>query len=212
MLLFKFPKFLILFFASFILIATAFSAWIKPAQLPARPAPQKSLSHPILFRAVSIAIALSTLAVVCILLFGTVMFLNEWTRWHQYEGQYFERNQFQVTQTYFKRGLKGAIDIYASGTVEGNREWMNLRPYVPSVPRSDDELYSLVPTGTTIPIYFFPHMKGRARVQVFSEIPPAEASHRAAMTTLNRALLALAATLALIFGLTRVRNICLVEP
>src|SRR5579871_396451 len=104
MLLFRFPKFLIIFFASFILIATAFSAWIKPSQLPARPAPQTPLSHPILFRVVSIAIALSTLAVVSILLFGTVMFLNEWTRWHQYEGQYFERSQFQVTQTYFQRG------------------------------------------------------------------------------------------------------------
>lgn len=211
MLLFKFPKFLIIIFASFILLATAFSTWIKPVQPGVRPIPQKPLSHPTLFRMLSIAIALSTLAVVCILLFGTVMFLNEWTRWHQYEGQYYERNQFQVTQTYFQRGSKGSINISASGTVDGNREWMNLRPYVHSTPRTYDELYALVPVGTTIPIYFCPHMKGRARVQVFSEIPPAEESHRAAMTTLNHALLALAATLALIFGLTRIRNICFVE-
>ena len=76
-----------------------------------------------------------------------------------------------MTHTYYQRGSKGAVDAYASGMVDGNREWMSLRPYLPTVPRSEAELDQRVPIGTSIPIDLFPEMKGRLRVRVYSDTP-----------------------------------------
>jgi len=144
-------------------------------------------------------------------LFGFVMFINSWTRWHQYEGQPYHRDEFQVTRVYYQRGSKGSIDVYASGEVEDNREWMSLRPYLHSLPHSQGELESMVPAGTVIPVYFFPGMKGRMRVEVYADTPPAEANQRAAMTTLNHGLLGIAITGGLIFFLILLRRMCFAQ-
>ncbi len=97
--------------------------------------------------------------------------MNSYSSWQRYEGQSYHRADFEVTRAYFQRGSKGGISVYASGTVDGQREWMDLESYVPTRPRSQSELDEQVPTGTSIPIYLFPDLKGRSRVRVFAAIP-----------------------------------------
>ena len=210
MVAFRFPKIMIVIFVGMILLGTAASAWAKTRPVPI-PVPPKPLSRPILFRIASIGVAICALAIVCFLLFGSVMFLNEWTRWHQYEGQPYHRSEFQVAEVHYQKGLKGSVDLSASGTVDGNRERMNLRPYIQARVRNEDELSLLVPPGTIIPVYFFPNLKGRARVQLYTVVPTAEESHREALSTVQYALLGLAVSAGILFLLVRVRQSCFVE-
>lgn len=207
MLVFKFPKVMIFVFVGFIVLGTALSAVIKPRPVGTPVAPQRPVSNPLLFKILSAAIALASFAMGCILLFGFVMFMNSWDRWHQYEGHAYQRTDFVVTRVYYQKH-RGSPDIYASGTIEGNKEWMSLRPYLKFVPSSEEELDTQVGAGTVIPVLFFPDMKGRARVQVASDPPPAEASRRAAMSTLNSCLIWLGAIAGIIFLLVVLRRSC----
>jgi len=210
MLVFKFPKFMIVFFGVMIVIGTAFSAWAKQRTLAPR-APQMPLSHPTLFKLLSLGVAICSLALFSIVLFGFVIFLNNWNDWHRYEGQPYHRADFVVMRTYYQRGSKGAVDAYASGMVDGSREWMGLRPYLQTVPRSPEDLETRVPVGTSIPIYLFPEMKGRSRVRVYSDTPTAESYHRAAMNAVNYGLGGVALSAAMIFVLIRLRRLCFAE-
>lgn len=213
MVVFRFPKIMIVIFAVMIVIGTALSSWAKTRPIPI-PGPPMPLSRPVLLRFASLGIAICALAIVCFLLFGSVMFLNSWMRWHQYEGQRYHHSDFQVTRVYFHRGSKGGVDLYASGTVEGNPEWMNLSPYVHSVHsqvHNEDELSSLVPADTIIPIYFFPSLKGRARTQLDTGVPPAEEGHRAALEAMQYGLLGLVVSAGIMFVLLRVRRSCYLE-
>lgn len=203
---FKFPKVMIVAFVSFILLGTVLSAWRKPGQMTARTAPQIPSSHPIAFRVLSLFVGLAVFAIMSILLFGFVIFMNNWTRWQQYQGQPYHRAEFVVTRTYYQKHSKGGADIYASGTVEGHKEWMSLGPFLGDRPRSGEELNDRVPEGTSIPIYLFPGMKGRMRVEVYSETPIAEGYHRAAIIDLNIALRALGAAITLLFLLILMRR------
>ncbi len=211
MLLFGFPKIIIPIFAAMIVIATAFSAWIKPRQAAARSAPQRPVSNPVLLRVIGFFIALSSLVCVALILFGFVIFMNAWTRWHQYEGQAYQRSEFQVKRVYYQKRSKGGADISASGVVEGHSESMSLLPFVHTMPRSEAELDSRVPVGTVIPVYLFPSLKGRVRVQVYDPVPPAEASHRMAVSTVKNTLLALAVMAGVLFALSRLRQLCFAE-
>lgn len=208
MLVFGFPKVMIVVFATLIVVATALSALVKPRPAVAPGAPQRPVSNPLLFKILSIAVALCSVALFCILLFGFVMFMNEWDRWHRYEGHRYERTDFVVSQVYYQTHTRGGPDIYARGTVEGNKEWMSLRPYLKFVPHSQEELDTRIGVGTTIPVYYFPDMKGRSRVQVVGEAPPAEGSRRAAMSTLHSSLLGLAVTAGILFLLFLLRRSC----
>ena len=212
MLAFGFPKVMIAMFAALIVIGTGLSAWIKarPALVRA-PVPQRPLAHPTLFRILSFIIALCGLVFVSFLLFGFVIFMNSWDRWHQYEGQHYERADFVVNRAYYQPHRKGRPDIYASGTVEGSKEWMSLQRYVEAFPHNQAELDAEVPSGTSIDVYYFPGLKGRARVVVYDEVPPAEASRRSAMNTITYTPLGLAMTAGLIFLLSRVRRLCYAE-
>ena len=210
MLVFRFPKFIIAIFGIMVVVGTALSAWAKQRTLAPR-APQRPLSHPTLFKLLSLGIAVCSLALFSIVLFGFVIFLNNWNDWHRYEGQPYHRTDFVVTQTYYQRGYKGTVDAYASGMVDGNREWMGLRPYLPTVPRSEAELDERVPDGTSIPIYLFPEMKGRLRVRVYSGTPTAEGYHRAAIDAVDYGLGGAALSAALIFVLIRLRRLCFAE-
>jgi hypothetical protein len=116
-----------------------------------------------------------------------------------------------VKRVYYQRRTKGGTDISASGIVEDHLEYLNLLPYVHSVPRSAAELDAKVPIGAVIPVYVFPNLKGRARVQVYDPVPPAEASHRMAVSTVKNTLLALAVMAGLLFVLTRLRALCFAE-
>jgi hypothetical protein len=85
---------------------------------------------------------------------------------------------------------------------------MNLVPYLHSMPHDEAELYERVPTGTSIPIYFFPNLKGRLRVQNFEPTPTAEAYHQNAIKALKYGLGGLALTGGIIFVLLRLRAGC----
>src|SRR5437868_8380825 len=211
MLLFGFPKIMILIFSTFIVIGTAFSAWVKPRQAAARTLPPSPLSNPILLKVIGFFIALFSLMCVALVLFGFVIFMNAWTRWHQYEGQAYHRADFQVKRVYYQKRAKGGADISASGMVESRLEYISLLPYVHAVPRSEGELDSRVPIGTVIPVYVFPQLKGRARVQVYDPVPPAEASHRMAVSTVKNTLLALAVMAGVLFVLSRLRALCFAD-
>lgn len=208
MLAFGFPRIMILIFGAVILLGTALSSRMKAKQLAAARAPQQVVARPALLRVASIGVALSGFACFAILLFGFVIFMNSYTRWQQYQGQSYQRADFEVNRVYFQRGSKGGVDAYASGIVNGQKEWMNLVPYLHSAPRNEAELDERVPIGTSIPIYFFPNMKGRFRVEVYSPVPTAEAYHRAAMTALNYGLGGLAMAGAIFFALLRLRAAC----
>jgi hypothetical protein len=84
---------------------------------------------------------------------------------------------------------------------------MSLRPYLHGTPRDEAELEERVPIGTSIPIYLFPNMKGRLRVEVYTKVPT-EVYHRAAMTALNYGLGGLAVAGAILFVLLRLRAAC----
>lgn len=208
MLVFKFPKPMIVVFAAFILAGTALSTVIKPRPVGAPAPPPRPVSNRVLFGILSVALALSSLVTFCILLFGFVSFMNSWDRWHQYEGHPYQRADFVVTRAYFQRHTRGGPDLYASGTIEANKEWMSLRPYLHYVPRSQEELDAGLAAGAVIPVLFFPDMKGRARVQVLSDPPPAEASRRAAISTLNSSLIGLAVMAGILFLLVLLRRSC----
>ena len=212
MLVSGFPKFMIAIFGVMILAGAVISAWAKTKPQTLRPAPQRPVKNPILFKVLSLAVAVCCLIFFCILLFGSVMFMNSWNQWHRYEGQPYHRSEFQVDRVYFQRHAKGGISAYASGNVEGQREWMDLLPYLNFRPRDEDELDMHVGPGTTIPIYYFPGMKGQARVQVYKETPPAEASHRMAIHVADYALLGLIITAGIIFVLSRLRRTCFADP
>jgi len=210
MLLFGFPKIMIAIFGAVILIGTALSAHMKATRSTPRVVAPQQLSHPVLWRVTSIAIALCALAIFSILLFGFVMFMDAWNRWHQYEGQPYHRSEFRVDRVYYQRRSKSS-SFYASGTVDEHREWMSLQPYLHRMPRSQEEAEMSVPQGTSIPIYFFPDMKGRARVQMYEDTPPAESAHQRAIKILRDSLLLLAITGAALFILTRIRGWCVGE-
>ena len=208
MLVFKFPKPMIVVFATFIVIGTALSTVVKPRPVGAPAAPQRPVSNPLLFRILSVALVLCSFVTLCILLFGFVSFMNSWDRWHRYEGHPYQRTDFVVTRVYFQTHTRGGPSIYASGTVEGNKEWMDLEPYLNFRPHSQQELETQVTAGTVIPVYFFPDLKGRTRLQVSRNPPPAEASRRAAMSTLNSSLVGLAVMAGIIFVLFLLRRAC----
>lgn len=212
MLVFGFPKIMIAIFVTVILIGTALSAWVRVRPAGVRgPVPQRPLAHPTLFRILSCVSALCALVFISFLLFGFVIFMNAWNRWHEYEGQRYQRTDFVVKRAYYQPRRKGNADIYASGVVEGSQEWMSLQRYVESFPHNQAELEAEVPPGTSIDVYYFPGLKGRARVVVYDEVPPAEASRRTAMNTITYAPLGLAVSAGLIFLLSRLRRLCFAE-
>ena len=209
MLLFGFPKIMIPIFAAMILAGSAFANWVKPKQTAA--APQRPVSNPFVLKIIGFFIALCAFVCLALVLFGFVIFMNAWTRWHQYEGQTYQRADFQVKRVYYQKRPKGGTDISASGLVEGHLEYLSLLPYVHTMPRSSEELDSRVPVGTVIPIYLFPNLKGRARVQVYDPVPPAEAAHRMAVSTVKNTLLALAVMALVLFVLSRLRQLCFAQ-
>jgi len=210
MLLFHFPKWMIAGFAGMVVVATLSSLLVKPQGTAVRRIPQSSPTRPVLFRIVGLGIAISSISCVCFLLFGFVIFMNSWNDWHRYEGQPYHVTTFQVTRVYYQKQSK-SVDMYASGIVDGQREWMSLQPYLGTRPRNEAELDERVPAGTSIPIYLFPELKGRSRVRVYADTPPAEAYHRTAIKAANYGLTGLGICVALLFVLTRVRQLCFLK-
>jgi hypothetical protein len=157
----------------------------------------------------NLAIAILGLAFLSCLIFGFVAFINAHNAFKRMQGQPYHATTFEVIRPYYQKsaGMHGPdISVYASGMVEGNKEWMSLPPYLKRVPRDQAELNSSVPPGTVIPVYLFPNLKGRSRIQVIDVLPPGEASRRTETWVLQRAPVALAVLGALIFLLVRIRR------
>jgi hypothetical protein len=179
------------------------------------PAP-RSLPRPLSSRPMSVilldlTIAILGLAFLACLLFGFVTFINAHLAFKRVQGQPYHATTFQVTRPYYQEsaGMHGPdVAVYASGMVEGKKEWMNLLPYLKPVPRGQAELNDSVPPGTVIPVYLFPNLKGQSRIQVIDVLPPGEASRRTETWVLRRVPAAIAVMAALILLLVRVRRFC----
>lgn len=209
--IFRLPRFMIWGFVAIGLIGGLTARFVKPTPTVSLPVRQKPVARPVLLGVTTAGIVLCSLALICIFFLGLPAFLNSWTEWHRFEAQPYHRADFEVTKVYYQR-QRGGPDLYASGVVEGNREWMSLRPYLAgSRPRSQEELEEFVPSGTIIPIYLFPGMKSRLRVRVLSEGLPAEPAHRMAIQVADYGLLGLALSGGLIFLLIRIRRMCFAE-
>jgi hypothetical protein len=83
---------------------------------------------------------------------------------------------------------------------------MDLPHYLRYSVRNQAELNDSVPPGTVIPVYLFPNLKGRSRIQEIDVLPPGEASRRTETWVLRRVTAALAVLGGLIFLLVRIRR------
>jgi hypothetical protein len=167
------------------------------------------LSKPMSVILLDLTIGILGLAFLSCLLFGFVIFINAHNGYKRVQGQPYHATTFQVTLPYYQKsaGMHGPnVSAYASGMVEGNKEWMNLVPYLKHVPRDQAEVNDSVPPGTVIPVYLFPNLKGQSRIQVIDVLLPGEASKRTETWVLRRAPAALAVLGALIFLLARIRR------
>jgi hypothetical protein len=214
---FHFPRPAILFFG----LVTFFSTVLRlrrgsSASPTGKPSPRPLSSQPISVILLNLAIAILGFAFLCCILFGSVALLNAHNALERVQGQPYHATTFQVTRPYYQRsaGMHGPdIAIYASGMVEGEKEWMNLVPYLrhdprDRLPQNQAEVNDLVPPGTVIPVYLFPNLKGQSRIEVIDVLPPGEANRRTETWVLRRAPVALAVLSALIFLLVRIRRFC----
>jgi hypothetical protein len=186
------------------------------AELGTRSLPRPRPSWPMSVIFLSLTIGILGLAFVCCLIFGFVTFLNAHRDFKRVQGQPYHATTFQVTRPYYQKsqGIHGPdIAVYASGMVEGQKEWMDLIPYLKripldSLPQNQRELNDSVPPGTVIPVYLFPNLKGQSRIEVIDVLPPGEASRRTETWVLRHAPVALAVLGALILLLVRIRRFC----
>jgi hypothetical protein len=158
-----------------------------------------------------LTIAILVLAFLVCLMFGFVTFINAHNAFERVQGQSYHATTFQVARPYYQKsaGMHGPdLAVYASGMVEGKKEWMNLLPYLKRAPRDQAELNDSVPPGTVIPVYLFPNLNGQSRIQVIDVLPPGEASRRTETLVLRRVPVALAVLTALILLLVRIRRFC----
>ncbi len=209
---FHFPRPMILFFGSATFFIAVLSLRRRSTLPTSKPLPLSS--QPMSVILLDLAIAALGFAFLCCLLFGFVAFINADNAFKRVQGQPYHATTFEVTRPYYQRsaGMHGPdIAIYASGMVEGKKEWMSLVPYLrrdprDRLPQNQAEVNDLVPPGTVIPVYLFPNLKGQSRIEVIDVLPPGEASRRTETWVLRRAPVALAVLGALIFLLVRIRR------
>lgn len=215
MLLFRFPRVLIVAFSGLILLFTALASLLRPkaaaasVRMPSRPA-----KHPALVRLLEGAIALCAVVGVSIALFSAVILANAWMRWQQFKGLTYHQTEFRVVRVSIERPstARGSPVLTASGLVDGEQEKMNLRPYLRMMPYDQSTLEQMVPAGTSIPVYLFSGLKGKMRVQLNNGPPPAEAASQAATSVVRNGCLGLAMCCGVLFVLIRLRRMCLAEP
>ena len=130
-------------------------------------------------------------------LFGLPLYLNSSSRAELYAGQPYHATTFRVISVeYHQMSSDPGFQIwaYGLGMVEGKKEFMDLIPYLSTLPTfhnrlpmNQPELMNMVPEGTVIPVYLFPNLKGANRIQLILARPTAESYHRLAAWTSNRA-------------------------
>ena len=204
---FHFPRPMMFVAVGFILIGTLVTSLRRnsAAQPKPRPAPVRQTPAATML---GIAIGACAFGLLGGLLFCFVTFMNSWSTYQRLQGQSYHAASFQVTRVYLQRGTSKNSNtrIFASGMVEGRKEWMDLFPYLKRTPSDQAELESLVPEGMVISVYLFPSLNGYARIQLIGTLPPAEAQYKRAMSTLNWGLVALGIGVAILFVLNRLRR------
>ncbi len=129
-------------------------------------------------------------------LFGFVFYMNTSSQEQLYQGATYHATTFRVTSVQYSRAWSmdgqhgGHFETYASaiGIVEGQKESMDLLPYVNAIPRDQYQLMDWVPEGSVIPVDLFPTLRGHNRIQVIHEVPTEEYYRRRATWASNRAL------------------------
>ncbi len=209
---FQFPRPMIVFFGLASFLFAVFGLRPRRSALATlKPLPGPVSSQPMSVVLLNLTIAVLGLGFLACLLFGFVTFINAHNAFKHVQGQPYHATSFQVIRPYYQKsaGMHGPdVAVYASGIVEGEKEWMNLLPYLKRVPRDQAELNDSVPPGTAIPVYLFPNLKGQSRIQVIDVLPPGEASRRTETWVLRRAPVALTVLGTLILLLLRIRRSC----
>ena len=120
-----------------------------------------------------------------------VFYMNSSSSAELYEGAPYHAATFRVISVQYSPptvGIDGASTpaiATAVGIVEGQREGMDLLPYV--YPQDRAELMQRFPEGMVIPVYLFPTLRGVNRIQPLRG-SPAEKYQRQATWASNRAL------------------------
>jgi hypothetical protein len=126
------------------------------------------------------------------LLFGGVFYVNSSSRAQLYKGAPYHPTTFRVTyvQYMWVAGYRNAghIQATATGIVEGQKESMNLMPFLGRAPRDQGDLTMMVPEGTLLNVYLFPSLQGRSRIQPINQVPPEESYRGQAVWAAGRAL------------------------
>lgn len=94
----------------------------KPRAAPVRQTPAAPL--------LGIAIGACAFSLLGGLMFSFVIFMNSWSAYQRLQGQAYHAASFQVTRVYLQRGTSRGSNtrVFASGMVEGRKEWMDLLP------------------------------------------------------------------------------------
>jgi hypothetical protein len=150
------------------------------------PTPPRSLGIVLL----DIAIAVCATFFVFVALYVFTSYMNTSPRAELYDGAPYRATTFRVTSVYYSES-RDADNIThkqasAAGIVEGQKESMDLLPYI--FPDDQQQLEQVFPQGTVIPVYLFPTLRGANRIQRFGGLPPAERYQRKVTWITNRAL------------------------
>ncbi len=129
-------------------------------------------------------------------MFVFTSYMNSSSRAELYEGSPYHATTFRVTSVQYIRNVTVGVDgatssgasVFAIGIVEGQKESMNLWPYLHRLPLNQEQLMAWVPEGTVISIYLFPTLRGQNRVQLIGPVPTAEAYQRQVTWVRNREL------------------------
>ena len=121
-------------------------------------------------------------------LFGFVFYMNSSSREQLYQGAPYHATAFRVTSVQYHRVSAGYTDASAIGIVEGQKESMDLLPYLNRIPQNQSQLMGWVPEGTVIPVYLFPTLRGQSRIQLIHAVPTKEWYRGRATWASNRAL------------------------
>ena len=107
-------------------------------------------------------------------LFGFVFYMNTSSRAQLYQGAPYHSTTFRVTSVLFYQHVSPSphyTEASAIGIVEGQKESMDLIPYLGRIPRNERQLMNWVPEGTVVPVYLFPTLKGKNRIQPIHGVP-----------------------------------------
>ena len=150
-------------------------------------------------RLLDVMIAICGTLLILASMYVLTFYTNSSSRAELYEGAPYHATTFRVTNVqYFHGGAVGPdgatqshTNTSAIGIVEGQKESMDLWPYLNRTPTDQYQLMEWVPEGSVIPVYLFPTLKGQNRIQLIRAVPTAEVYQRQATWAPNRALPAL---------------------